>query len=334
MPTILSPTTENLTQAAQILRNGQLLAFPTETVYGLGANALDATAVQKIFELKGRPRGNPLIVHLARLEDAEELVDPSAWSEYSKDLETLSSFIPGPLTIILPKSSRVPEIVTAGKESVALRVPSHPIAQRLLSLAKLPIAAPSANRSTRISPTSAKAVSEEFSDSELPIIDGAESPIGIESTVLSLCETPFRLLRHGSVTQEELTLHFPDLIAPEIVLDASKSAADSPGQSSLHYAPKTPLRLRTGHDFLAEEKRIGYIALSKTSPPLEHPKVVKRVVLSPSGEMTEIARNLYRVLREFDTLLLDCIVIDECERVGLGRAIMDKLARATRNSNE
>jgi L-threonylcarbamoyladenylate synthase len=220
-----------LTKAAELLRAGRLVAFPTETVYGLGANALDEAAVRRIFEAKGRPYSSPLIVHVASVAMARELA--LEWTEKAERLAR--HFWPGPLTIIVPKKPIVPDLVTAGLPSVGLRIPAHPVAQALLDIAQIPIAAPSANRFTELSPTTVEHVGESLGERVDLILDGGPCTVGIESTVISLAGPVPRILRPGMVSQTEVERVIgPVEIGP---------GPESPGQHPRHYSPHTPLIL-------------------------------------------------------------------------------------------
>ena len=229
MPTF--PSKAEIEQAADLLRAGRLVAFPTETVYGLGANALDQAAVRQIFEAKGRPFSSPLIVHVATIAMSRELARD--WPEKAEFLAR--RFWPGPLTIVVPKRAIVPDVVTAGLPSVGLRVPAHPVAQALLQAAQIPIAAPSANRFTELSPTTAEHVRESLGSRVDIILDGGPCTVGIESTVLSLAGPAPRILRPGMISQTEIE----NLIGPV----ETGSGAESPGQHPRHYSPRTPVIL-------------------------------------------------------------------------------------------
>jgi L-threonylcarbamoyladenylate synthase len=220
-----------ISQAAEILRAGRLVAFPTETVYGLGANALDGAAVQRIFEAKGRPLTSPLIVHVPSIEAARELA--SVWPREAQLLA--EKFWPGPLTIVVPKAPQVPDLVTAGLPSVGLRMPAHPLALELLRATQLPLAAPSANRFTELSPTTAEHVREGLGDRVELVLDGGPCGVGIESTVLSLAGPRPRILRPGAVTQTQIEA----VIGPVEV----GAGAESPGQHPKHYSPRTKVIL-------------------------------------------------------------------------------------------
>jgi L-threonylcarbamoyladenylate synthase len=231
-PTLLRP-------AAEALRQGRLVAFPTETVYGLGAHALDPAAVGRIYAAKGRPGYNPLIVHAADVAGARALA-----SEWSAAAATLAeAFWPGPLTLVVPRAARVPDAVTAGLSNVGLRVPAHPVAQALLNLAGIPVAAPSANRSTELSPTTAEHVIRSLGDRVDFVIDGGPCPVGIESTVVSVAGPVPTVLRPGSISQDQLAEVLGIVVAAPTGEQPEGGALASPGQMDRHYAPRAALRV-------------------------------------------------------------------------------------------
>ena len=221
----------SLNEAAECIRRGELVAFPTETVYGLGANALDASAVQKVFELKGRPQTSPLIVHVSSTEMARRFV--TEWPDQAEELAR--QYWPGPLTLVLPKSAEIPDIVTAGLPTVGIRVPAHEVALRLIEAAGVPIAAPSANRFSGLSPTTAEHVREAFGDA-VPVLEGGPTKVGIESTVVSLVGGRLKLLRPGMISFGEI----------EQAAAAGDESHPSPGMHARHYSPRTPLILVDG----------------------------------------------------------------------------------------
>src|SRR6187402_2467669 len=227
----------DLEQAAELLRAGRLVAFPTETVYGLGANALDPSAVRRIYEAKGRPATSPLIVHVASLAMARKVV--ATWPEAAEKLA--ARFWPGPLTLVLPKAKRVPDIVTAGLGTVGVRMPAHPVALALIKKARLPLAAPSANRFTELSPVTAEQVRKGLGSTVDLVLDGGPCRVGIESTVLSLAGPTPILLRPGMVSREQIEA----IIGPVALAENTKDgeAHASPGQHTKHYSPRAPLRL-------------------------------------------------------------------------------------------
>ncbi|MCS7270984.1 MAG: L-threonylcarbamoyladenylate synthase [Gemmataceae bacterium] len=247
----MQPDPRWLEAAAQLLRQGKLVVFPTETVYGLGANAWDETAVQRIFAVKGRPATNPLIVHIASREQVTEVVVD--WPAVAARLA--QRFWPGPLTLVLPKHARIPPVVTAGGPTVAVRCPAHPVAQALLQQAGVPVAAPSANRSTEISPTRAEHVLPSLGQLVDAIIDAGPCPGGVESTVVDLTVDPPRLLRPGLITVPMLE----EVIGPigiQTSVPALSTPARSPGLLPRHYAPRTPLRLVSLEQLAAEQQRL------------------------------------------------------------------------------
>lgn len=319
-------TEQQISAAADLIRAGELVAFPTETVYGLGGNALDAIAIAKIFELKGRPKFDPLIVHIAA-EDAiaeiVEMVPPQAQ-------KLIDQFWPGPLSIVLQKRDCIPDIVTAGLSSVAVRCPVHDVARRLIAAAGVPVAAPSANRFGRISPTTASHVVDQFGD-ELQVLDGGPCSIGVESTVVSFVDSPdgsARLLRHGGIAQEQI----------EAVIGAietkihESSQPTSPGQLSRHYSPRTPLVIATDEtvdktieELIPHKSKVGLLSFL---PVDDRDRFAAVEILSRDGCLREAAANLFAALRRLDDRDLELIIALPVPEVDLGRAIMDRLRRA------
>lgn len=297
---------ELLTQAATRLLSGGLVSFPTETVYGLGANARDGKAVAAIYALKGRPQFNPLIVHFAQAADAQKETE---WNARAEKLAPL--FWPGPLTLVLPRKrdSSLSLLVSAGLDTLAVRVPAHPLAQSLLEKAGIPVAAPSANRSGRVSPTRASHVRAEFGDDVL-VLDGGDCAVGLESTVLDLTGSP-RILRPGSVTREMLEESLDESVA----VAEPGAAIAAPGMLKSHYAPSLPVRLN------AREARSGE-ALLAFGP---HAGTLN---LSESGDLAEAASRLFACLRELDKPEFSGIAVMEIPSGGLGEAINDRLKRA------
>ncbi|WP_027883213.1 L-threonylcarbamoyladenylate synthase [Meiothermus rufus] len=315
---VVPPTPENLERAAQVLRSGGLVAFPTETVYGLGANALEATAVAKIFEAKERPSFDPLIVHVADQEMLRVVV-----REIPPLAERLiERFWPGPLTLVLPKSAEVPGLVTAGLPTVAVRMPAHPVALELIRRAGLPVAAPSANPFGYLSPTRAEHVERMLGHRVDLILDGGRTAFGVESTIVLLAERPV-LLRYGAVTVEELK----DVLGTlELQIGESEKPL-VPGQLPQHYAPRTPIRMAPAESIPLEvRRRVGYLAFQEVPKGF---KVVK--VLSPTGDLREAAAHLFEALHQLDRLGLEAIYAEPVPEMGLGRAIMDRLRRAASN---
>ncbi|MBK9090730.1 MAG: threonylcarbamoyl-AMP synthase [Holophagales bacterium] len=312
---LLPPTPAALRRAAAALKRGEPVAFPTETVYGLGANALDPEAVRRIFEAKGRPDDNPLIVHVTGLPMARRLV-----KELPPEARALAArFWPGPLTIVLPKRRSVPDIVTAGLPTVAVRVPDHPVALALIEAAGVPIAAPSANRSGRPSPTRAAHVAADFPG--LLVLDGGPARHGLESTVVALGDPP-RVLRLGAIPFEELRKVLPDLV----VATKARARAESPGMRHRHYAPARPLvlfrRSRAAlREALAADPK-GLLLCADADAPL----FPGRRPVKLGGTPVEIAHGLFDALRteRHGSVLLAYAL----PRRGLLRAVMDRLERA------
>ncbi len=313
---LLPPSPAALRRAAAALKRGGPVAFPTETVYGLGANALDPKAVRRIFEAKGRPDDNPLIVHVTGLPMVRRLV-----KALPREARALASrFWPGPLTIVLPKLRCVPDIVTAGLPTVAVRVPDHPVALALIEAAGVPIAAPSANRSGRPSPTRAAHVAADFPG--LLVLDGGSARHGLESTVVALGDPP-RILRLGAIPVEELRKVLPDLV----VATKARARAESPGMRHRHYAPARPLvlyrrsRAAALREALAADPRALLLCADADAPLFPRRRPVKL-----GGTPVEIAHDLFDALRteRRGSVLLAYAL----PRRGLLRAVMDRLERA------
>lgn len=327
-----------LALAADLLRAGEVVAFPTETVYGLGADATSDGAVRRIFAAKGRPLSDPLIVHLAEATQLSEVarnIPPEAH-------QLAERFWPGPLTLVLPRNTRIPAVVAAGGDTVGVRVPSHPVAQALLRAVNLPIAAPSANRFMHTSPTTAAHVLADLDGRIACVLDGGPTSVGVESTVVDLTTSPPRLLRPGGVTLEELRAILPTIRAPESAPGerASVEPAHAPGQMERHYAPHTRLIVfdATGAKALtamlaeaataqARGERVGALAADEEVATLEGAGIwVARI--GPADNLAVISRRLYAALRELDTAGLDVLLAHSFGRLGLGLAIEDRLRRA------
>lgn len=306
-----------LGDAAAILRDGGTVAFPTETVYGLGANALDATAVARVFEIKQRPRFDPLIVHVASVAQGRRLV--RSWPATADELTR--RFWPGPLTLVLPKAEVVPDIVTAGLSTVALRMPDHQLALELIEQAGVPVAAPSANRFGGISPTTSDHVRAQLGAAVDLILDGGPCRVGVESTVVGLADGDLVLLRAGGTPVEEIERSSGPVRRSGV--DPARPA--SPGQYARHYAPRTPLTVCADWHDVPLAGRSGLLALR---PPATEAGFEAIEVLSESGDMREAAANLFAALHRLDALGLDRIVAVRVPDVGLGLAINDRLRRA------
>ncbi len=311
----------DIERAAELLRNGKLVAFATETVYGLGANALDVVAVARVFAVKNRPHFDPLIVHFADRSWLHRLV--AAWPERAEQLA--SRFWPGPLTLILPKTNLVPDLVTSGLLSVAVRMPAHPLAQELLRLADVPVAAPSANPFGRLSPTRAEHVAEQLGDQIDMILDGGPCTVGVESTVISLVGTDAVLLRPGGVTLEEIESVIGSVVVPNRLNMSANEAALSPGLLPQHYAPRTPLEIVSDLSAVSLPSRCGLLLPQPTADTNQFAAVE---VLSATGDLTESAANFFAALRRLDATRVERIIALPFPNHGLGRALNDRLQRA------
>lgn len=326
-------------QAVQFLKQGRLVGFPTETVYGLGADATNPAAIERIYQTKGRPPTNPLIVHVEDIEHARRYV--TQWPESAEQLA--KRFWPGPLTLVLPKRPSIPDNATAGLSTVALRVPNHPLALELLRAFDGPLAAPSANRSTRVSPTTARHVLEEFPLSAAAgfdpvnepamVLDGGACVVGIESTVLDLTTAVPRILRPGHVTAEELekVLGAVEVGTASVALDV---ASASPGMQEVHYAPTTPAyRFETPQRGIIppelDGRPCGLLAVS----PLRIYKEWGSIVAMPN-DPGDYAQHLYAILRKLDGMGLECIFVEMPPQTEAWRAVRDRLVRATRTMPE
>ncbi len=308
---------QDIDAAVQALKAGQLVAFPTETVYGLGADATSDAAVSAIYAAKGRPATNPLIIHVASMQQAEALVH---MPQVARKLA--EAFWPGPLTIVAPyrEGAGISAIARAGLDTLAVRVPAHPLAQELLTAFGGPVAAPSANVSGRLSPTEAEHVAESpLAEHVACILDGDECPVGLESTIIGFDEKGrATLLRPGGIAREEMerVLGAP-LLRPPAASDAARPSA--PGQLSSHYAPRARLRLN------ADAPREGEMYLAFGA---EAPQGVPGLNLSPTGDLAEAAANLYAYLHILDATGVDGIAVAPIPEHGLGEAINDRLRRA------
>ena len=313
-------TQTDIENAVEALRAGELVVFPTETVYGLGANASDPTAVRKIFEVKGRPPDHPVIVHLddprylhrwvSKMPDVAEALAPHFW--------------PGTLTLILPKADNVNEIVTGGQDSIGIRVPQHPMAQQLLNAFGGGIAAPSANRYGRLSPTKPEHVRDELGDAVKVILDGGDSPIGLESTIVSCLDNQARLLRPGFITRSQLE---------QVVgrMAAGGPVPRAPGDRALHYAPSTPLEIVDSDDLevraeeiVARDEKVAVLAMR---PPLH---TQRHMTWINAGKKPDAyAHNLYNHLRTLDRIGCTKIFVQSLPQEERWAAILDRLQRAS-----
>lgn len=325
-----------LAEAARLLQAGEVIGFPTETVYGLGANALDTQAVEKIYLAKGRPADNPLIVHVCTIAHALELatgVSPQA-------LKLMESFWPGPLTLVLPKNKIIPEIITAGLDTVAIRIPAHPVALKLIKLAQVPVAAPSANISGKPSPTTAAHVWQDLQGKIAGIVDGGSAGVGVESTVLDMSGKVPIILRPGGITREQLVE-----VVGEVVLDNAlydlKAVPRSPGMKYTHYSPEAEVVILKGtsEEMLAKvlyllgetsKTKIGFMVseeLFRALPfPLPENIVVK--VLGSKDDLPMITANVFASLRWFDEQGVEVIYTESYSDENIGAALMNRLIKA------
>ena len=330
------PDQKVMQRAAELLKQGRLVAFPTETVYGLGANGLNAEAVARIYQAKGRPTDNPLILHIAHQQELNQLV-----VEIPANAQVLiDEYWPGPLTIVLKRSAIIPDIVSGGLDTVAVRLPASKVARQLIALAGVPIAAPSANTSGRPSPTSAQAVRADLTGRIDAIIDTGICDIGVESTVVD-CTTPVpTLLRPGGITLEMLIQTLGE-IEIDPALDGSAACIPrSPGMKYTHYAPAAPMKLFEGAypllaDLMLQEisaalcagQKVGAIVSAETGQRL--PAAVVAAIYGSRQNTAEIAANLYEDLRSFDDKGVDIIFAEGVAEQGLGLAIMNRLRKAS-----
>ena len=315
---IVAATAEHIAEAAARLRAGDVVAFPTETVYGLGADATNAIAVAHIFRIKNRPSFDPLIVHLA---DATALPTvAAACPDAARRL--VARFWPGPLTIVLPKADRIPDIVTAGLSSVAVRVPAHEVARQLIAAADRPIAAPSANPFGYVSPTTAAHVAAQLGDAVPTILDGGECRVGVESTIVSFLGHTPTLLRPGAVTLEMLEA---ELGSVHVGVDTPLPTA--PGQLPRHYAPRTPVIIVDDPSAVAAPDR-ATAALLSAVPVSDTGGFATVRILAPNGDLETAAARLFATLRALDTSGVARVYAVRVSEFGLGRAIMDRLRRA------
>jgi L-threonylcarbamoyladenylate synthase len=324
-----------ISRAANVLRHGGLVAFPTETVYGLGANALDSVAVSHIFEAKGRPASDPLIVHVASTSQLTEValdIPPLAW-------QLVAAFWPGPLTLVLRRGYDVPPNVSAGANTVAVRMPRHPVASALITAAQIPVAAPSANLFARPSPTTAQHVLEDLNGRVDLILDGGPTSIGIESTVLDLTgETP-RVLRPGGIPLEQLQAVLPSVTYTSQYLAEQETAA-GPGMLLKHYSPRAEMVLFDGppaatlaalrtqaEAALAAGRRVGAMVVDDDLPAL-HDLPIEFAPLGQTSDAAAAAQRLFAALRSLDARGVDVIFARSLPRTGLGLAVWDRLVRA------
>ncbi|WP_404446151.1 threonylcarbamoyl-AMP synthase [Sutcliffiella horikoshii] len=322
-------------EAASLLKEDEVVAFPTETVYGLGANALSDQAVLKIFEAKGRPSDNPLIVHISKMEQLTELVDNVNVPDSARQL--MAAFWPGPLTLVLPKKEGVSQYVTAGLTTLAIRMPDHAIARALIEASGLPLAAPSANLSGKPSPTTAQHVEEDLIHRIAGIVDGGATGVGLESTVVDCTtETPM-ILRPGGVTKEELEKVVGKVdVDPSLFSQEEQHKPKSPGMKYTHYAPVAPVYLVEGSESFVQQtitkafqngQKVGLLATEETIAKLDTTEITA-ISIGTKKDLATVASHLYDGLRAFNATEVDVIFSETFPQTGVGAAIMNRLEKA------
>ena len=327
--------------AAELLQRGEVVGIPTETVYGLAGDALNAVACRKIFEAKGRPRDNPLIVHIANRGMLCRIVDETRID--ARSLRLMDAFWPGPLTLLLPKLPCVPDEVTCGLDTVAVRMPAHPVASRLMTLCDRPLAAPSANLSGFPSPTTAAHVFHDLSGRIPAIVDGGPCEIGLESSVVNAAASPPLLLRPGGLTLEKLATLLPDIIALTPSMLAVDAPPPTPGLKYRHYAPNAKLMLMESvqaHDFVsawkADQPLLGWVRWSSSQIPAAANVIVREWIAGSSASLLSdeqislaVASKVFAFLRELDELGVSIIVVEPIKPTHYGLAVMNRLLKAT-----
>lgn len=318
-----------INEMGDILKNGGVVAIPTETVYGLAANALDEQAVSKIFKAKGRPQDNPLIVHIAELSELYPLVK----NVPQQALLLAERFWPGPLTIILPRSDIIPKSVSAGLDTVAVRMPSHPVANAIIHAAGVPLAAPSANLSGKPSPTTAQHVLNDMDGKIDAIADGGTSSVGVESTVVTLCSTPAKLLRPGKITPDELIQVLGELEIDDSVLGELKEGdvPSSPGMKYKHYSPRANLIIVRGEfedfrEYVEQHTKEGVMAICFDSEDAYMP--CPCISLGNRSDASQQAQRLFCALRKVDELCASIVYVRYPKGEGVGLAVLNRLLRA------
>ncbi|WIV12204.1 L-threonylcarbamoyladenylate synthase [Proteiniborus sp. MB09-C3] len=329
------PEIDKIMEAAEIIKNGGTVAFPTETVYGLGANALEEAAVKSIYLAKGRPQDNPLIVHISSISQLEGLVEAIPQQAYI----LMEKFWPGPLTLIFRRTNKIPDIITGGLSTVAIRMPNHNIALELIRYSKLPIAAPSANTSGKPSPTNSSHVIHDLSGKIDMIIDGGSTGVGLESTVLDISGDVPTILRPGGITIEDLLTVLPKVEYDKAIeMTNTNIIPKSPGQKYKHYSPDAKMVIVRGNiekiiqrttelcrEYEALGMNVGIMATKQTYEKYQN----NNILIVGDRELPEtIAANLFNVLREFDKIKVDIIIAEAVEEKGIGKAIMNRMKKA------
>ena len=333
MTEILKPTKENIEKSTKLILNDEIVAIPTETVYGLGANGLSDVAVSKIFKAKNRPQDNPLILHISNYDMMENLV----YKLSDEIKEFLNHFWPGPLTVVMKKKEIIPDAVSCGLDTVAIRMPNNEIARSFIKQCGVPIAAPSANISGKPSPTTAEDVFTDMNGKISVILDGGLCNIGIESTVLDLTKKPYMILRPGFYTKEDF-LKYEDEILIDDAIVTENTIPKSPGQKYKHYAPKAKVVVISAKDrkkssieiekIIKENKnlKIGIFKFDETFLNVESENILS---LGSIFDLKEMSKILFKGLREFDEKNVDLIVVEGCDEKGLGFSIMNRLKKSS-----
>lgn len=314
---------KDIQKAVRLLNSDQVIGMPTETVYGLAGNALSEKAVLRIFKVKNRPRFNPLIIHLSDVSKIEKFADFS----HPAARRLAQHFMPGPLTLLLPKHKIVPDLVTAGSNRVAVRIPNHPLSLELMRLLDFPLAAPSANPFGYISPTTAYHVEEQLGDRIPYILDGGLCGVGLESTIVGFEENDIVIYRKGGIAVEEIE----HIAGPVVVNTHSTSNPETPGKLQQHYSPTTPIEIGSINEMIAKHqgKNLAILSYSTSQPQIDRSHQFQ---LSPGADLDEAARNLFLALRYLDGLNAELILAELVPEEGLGRAINDRLRRGAAKS--
>ena len=318
----MTQISSDISKAIELLNKEDVVAIPTETVYGLAGNIYSEKAIRKIFQVKQRPLFNPLIVHIPSIDQLEKIA-----REFPVKAQKLAeAFWPGSLTLILPKRLNIPEIVTGGKDTVGVRIPNHPVTLSLLKQLSFPLAAPSANPFNRISPTSSDHVKAYFENTLSMVLEGGECKNGIESTIIGFENKEAILYRLGAISIEDIE----KIIGKIQIRNTSETTPNAPGMLAKHYAPKTKMYLLDDLDKFIENNKSKKIGILKFKENLNTASVEHIEILSKSGDLKEAASKLYSTLHKLDSLNLDLIVAERFPDVGLGKSINDRLERATK----
>ncbi|WP_115838757.1 L-threonylcarbamoyladenylate synthase [Winogradskyella sediminis] len=323
----MSIISKDISKAIQLLTAEDIVAIPTETVYGLAGNIYSEKAIKAIFETKRRPFFNPLIVHIPSIDELSNIVEHIP----AKAQLLAEAFWPGPITLVLKKKGIIPDLITGGKDTVAVRVPNHPTTLELLNRLDFPLAAPSANPFSSISPTTAQHVEAYFKDAIKMVLDGGACTSGIESTIIGFENDEPMIYRLGSKSLEDIEAIVGTIEIKNSVKSQTEAIPDAPGMLERHYAPKTKTILTTNileSINLHKNKRIGLLTFQSE---IDHPNIEVQIALSTSGVLVESASNLYDVLHQLDKMHLDIIIAEEFPDYGLGKSINDRLTRATKH---